>query len=247
MPVTTTHYYLKALKVRRLIRQDYDAAFEGVDLLLGPVTPTPAFPMGRKDRRPAGDVPGRYLYRHGQPCRRAGDFHSVRTCRPPACRSGLQLQAPAFQPSNGCFKLPPSPTSGKPISTSAEPFRRTLRRRHDRSLRNDYRPGSSRAVGLADQAVLPLQDRVRRAAQHANLPGLLGAAGYAARDEPRGVSAWRCAPPRRVNCDDSAADQMGSQATTTIPICPRATKSANTTCRCRMDGFLEIERRQGRL
>jgi len=41
-------YYLKALKARRLIRQDYDAAFEQVDLLLGPVTPSPAFKLGEK-------------------------------------------------------------------------------------------------------------------------------------------------------------------------------------------------------
>lgn len=41
-------YYLKALKVRRLIRQDYDRAFEQVDVLLGPTTPTPPFPLGEK-------------------------------------------------------------------------------------------------------------------------------------------------------------------------------------------------------
>ena len=39
-------YYLKALKVRRLIRRDYDEAFAQVDLLIGPVTPTPAFKLG---------------------------------------------------------------------------------------------------------------------------------------------------------------------------------------------------------
>jgi aspartyl-tRNA(Asn)/glutamyl-tRNA(Gln) amidotransferase subunit A len=41
-------YYNKALKVRRLIRGDYDAAFSKVDLLLGPVAPTPAFKLGDK-------------------------------------------------------------------------------------------------------------------------------------------------------------------------------------------------------
>src|SRR5690606_38149562 len=41
-------YYLKALKARRLIRSDYDAAFEQADVLLGPVTPSPAFPLGEK-------------------------------------------------------------------------------------------------------------------------------------------------------------------------------------------------------
>jgi len=39
-------YYLKALKVRRLIRQDFDAAFEEVDLIAGPVTAAPAFKLG---------------------------------------------------------------------------------------------------------------------------------------------------------------------------------------------------------
>ncbi|MCA9026727.1 MAG: Asp-tRNA(Asn)/Glu-tRNA(Gln) amidotransferase subunit GatA [Planctomycetaceae bacterium] len=39
-------YYLKALKVRRLIRQDFDRAFEEVDVIASPVTPTPAFKIG---------------------------------------------------------------------------------------------------------------------------------------------------------------------------------------------------------
>jgi aspartyl-tRNA(Asn)/glutamyl-tRNA(Gln) amidotransferase subunit A len=39
-------YYLKALKVRRLIRNDFDAAFENVDVLAGPTCPTPAFKIG---------------------------------------------------------------------------------------------------------------------------------------------------------------------------------------------------------
>ncbi|MBR9803186.1 Asp-tRNA(Asn)/Glu-tRNA(Gln) amidotransferase subunit GatA [bacterium] len=39
-------YYLKALKVRRLVQQDYFKAFADVDLLIGPVTPGPAFERG---------------------------------------------------------------------------------------------------------------------------------------------------------------------------------------------------------
>jgi aspartyl-tRNA(Asn)/glutamyl-tRNA(Gln) amidotransferase subunit A len=39
-------YYLKALKVRRLIRRDFDHAFEQVDLIIGPVTAGPAFKLG---------------------------------------------------------------------------------------------------------------------------------------------------------------------------------------------------------
>jgi aspartyl-tRNA(Asn)/glutamyl-tRNA(Gln) amidotransferase subunit A len=41
-------YYLKAQKVRRLITDDFRAAFEKVDLVVGPTTPTPAFDIGAK-------------------------------------------------------------------------------------------------------------------------------------------------------------------------------------------------------
>ncbi len=41
-------YYNQALKARRLIKGDYDTAFTQADLLLGPVSPTPAFPLGEK-------------------------------------------------------------------------------------------------------------------------------------------------------------------------------------------------------
>lgn len=39
-------YYLKALKVRRLIRDDFDTVFNEVDVIAGPVCPTPAFRLG---------------------------------------------------------------------------------------------------------------------------------------------------------------------------------------------------------
>jgi aspartyl-tRNA(Asn)/glutamyl-tRNA(Gln) amidotransferase subunit A len=41
-------YYLKALKVRTLIRQEFERAFERYDVLLGLVAPTPAFKLGEK-------------------------------------------------------------------------------------------------------------------------------------------------------------------------------------------------------
>jgi aspartyl-tRNA(Asn)/glutamyl-tRNA(Gln) amidotransferase subunit A len=41
-------YYLKAQKVRRLITDDFRAAFAQVDLIIGPTTPTPAFAIGAK-------------------------------------------------------------------------------------------------------------------------------------------------------------------------------------------------------
>jgi aspartyl-tRNA(Asn)/glutamyl-tRNA(Gln) amidotransferase subunit A len=39
-------YYNRALRVRSLLRRDFDEAFDKVDLLLTPTTPTSAFPIG---------------------------------------------------------------------------------------------------------------------------------------------------------------------------------------------------------
>jgi len=45
-------YYKKGQQVRRLIANDYQTAFEQVDVLLGPVTPTTAFKLGEKSSDP---------------------------------------------------------------------------------------------------------------------------------------------------------------------------------------------------
>jgi aspartyl-tRNA(Asn)/glutamyl-tRNA(Gln) amidotransferase subunit A len=45
-------YYLKAQKVRTLIKRDFDQAFEGVDAILTPTTPGPAFALGEKSGDP---------------------------------------------------------------------------------------------------------------------------------------------------------------------------------------------------
>jgi aspartyl-tRNA(Asn)/glutamyl-tRNA(Gln) amidotransferase subunit A len=41
-------YYLKGLKVRTLIKRDFDEAFEKVDVIITPTSPTPAFRIGEK-------------------------------------------------------------------------------------------------------------------------------------------------------------------------------------------------------
>jgi len=89
-------YYKKALKVRRLIREDFDRAFQQVDLIAGPVTPTPAYRIGEK----VDDPLSMYLF----------DLYTVSTnlagiaaisipCGLSAggLPTGLHLQAPAFQ------------------------------------------------------------------------------------------------------------------------------------------------------
>jgi aspartyl-tRNA(Asn)/glutamyl-tRNA(Gln) amidotransferase subunit A len=88
-------YYAKALRVRRLIRQDYLDAFAEVDLIGGPVSATPAFPLGEK----TGDPLAMYLV----------DMYTVTTnlagiggisfpCgfTPTGLPIGFQLQGPAL-------------------------------------------------------------------------------------------------------------------------------------------------------
>ncbi len=45
-------YYLKALKVRTLVKQDFDKAFENVDVIITPTAPTTAFKIGEKTNDP---------------------------------------------------------------------------------------------------------------------------------------------------------------------------------------------------
>ncbi|MBN2557952.1 MAG: Asp-tRNA(Asn)/Glu-tRNA(Gln) amidotransferase subunit GatA [Clostridia bacterium] len=53
-------YYKKALRVRRLIKNEFDALFKKYDLILGPTAPTTAFRIGEKEGNPLemymGDV-----------------------------------------------------------------------------------------------------------------------------------------------------------------------------------------------
>ncbi|MFV1965805.1 MAG: Asp-tRNA(Asn)/Glu-tRNA(Gln) amidotransferase subunit GatA, partial [Pirellulaceae bacterium] len=89
-------YYLKALKVRRLIRRDYDAAFGDVDLIIGPTSPIPPFAIGEM----VDDPLRMYLQ----------DLYTVSANLTGNCAMsipggftqaglpiGLQLQGPAFQ------------------------------------------------------------------------------------------------------------------------------------------------------
>lgn len=45
-------YYLRAQKVRTLVKQDFDKAFEKVDVVVSPTSPTPSFRLGEKSNDP---------------------------------------------------------------------------------------------------------------------------------------------------------------------------------------------------
>jgi aspartyl-tRNA(Asn)/glutamyl-tRNA(Gln) amidotransferase subunit A len=45
-------YYSKAMKVRTLIKKDFDEAFKKVDVIIGPTSPTTAFKLGEHANNP---------------------------------------------------------------------------------------------------------------------------------------------------------------------------------------------------
>src|SRR5207244_5142632 len=45
-------YYLKAQRVRTLLTRDFEQAFQKVDAIITPTTPTPAFKLGEKSDDP---------------------------------------------------------------------------------------------------------------------------------------------------------------------------------------------------
>ena len=82
--------------MRRLIRKDYDEAFDQVDLIAGPVTATPAFKIGEK----SGDPLAMYLVDlYTVSANLAGVPGIAFPCgfSTSGLPIGLQLQAPPFQ------------------------------------------------------------------------------------------------------------------------------------------------------
>ena len=122
-------YYLKAQKVRTLIRREFDAAFEKYDVLVAPVTPTPAFKIGEKMDDPLADVPERRLHAAGEHRRPARHLRALRL------RHGGRRRPPARSASRSS----PSPStrrrcSGSPTPTSSRRTGTGSIRRCDREL-----------------------------------------------------------------------------------------------------------------
>ena len=90
-------YYLQAQRVRTLIAQDFERAFEQVDVLVSPTTPTTAFKLGEKVEDPMEmynfDLCTLPLNLAGLP----GMSVPAGTTEDTGLPVGLQLIAPAFK------------------------------------------------------------------------------------------------------------------------------------------------------
>ncbi len=89
-------YYVHALKVRRRIREDFDRAFESVDVIAGPTSPVPPFEIGSK----VDDPLAMYLCDlFTAPANLAGVPAITLPCRPRAdgLPNALQLHARPFE------------------------------------------------------------------------------------------------------------------------------------------------------
>ena len=71
-------YYPKAQKVRTLIKQEFEQVFSRYDVMVGPTTPTPAFPIGRKINDPLTMYMNDILHDSGQFGRHTRDQRTVR-------------------------------------------------------------------------------------------------------------------------------------------------------------------------
>ena len=72
-------YYLKAQQVRTLVRRDYEQAFQKVDAVVMPTSPTAAFKNRREDRRSAVALPDRRVHGQRKPRGTTGPERAVRT------------------------------------------------------------------------------------------------------------------------------------------------------------------------
>jgi aspartyl-tRNA(Asn)/glutamyl-tRNA(Gln) amidotransferase subunit A len=117
-------YYLKALKVRRLIKEDFDRAFASCDLILCPATPGVAFRPGEKTADPLqmyledlytisvnlAGLPAVVL-----PCGRSGDGLPIgaQLIGPVFSEAGLLAAARACEQAWGDIGVPPAAAAGR--------------------------------------------------------------------------------------------------------------------------------------
>ncbi len=172
-------YYLRAQKIRTAIRMDFEKAFAGVDLVLMPVYPVPAFRAGKRggrSRSPRSSPTSSPARPTSPACPRCPSPRRVENGLP----IGMQFLAPPFAEEllfAACRQLEkvfPSPT------------RRASRRAGGRGVRVIPRPGGPHPASDPHQGLLRLPGRLRRRAEHERLPRLHGLPRGASHAERRG-------------------------------------------------------------
>ena len=168
-------YYNQALKVRRLIRDDFEAAFREVDVLLGPTTPGAAFRLGEKTADPLAmylsdiytitanlaGIPGLSI-----PCglTRSGLPIGLQLLGPAFAEETLLRAARVFEKATDWHERRPSASSLTPLSPltpSAPPRPRRPKVSPVMGLHDHHRPRSARAAPDGEQDVLVVRHRVR--------------------------------------------------------------------------------------
>ena len=106
-------YYSRAQKVRTLIKQDFEKAFEKVDLIMGPVSPYPAFKIGEKINDPVAmyladiytglvnmaslnglSIPCGFVEREGKNCRSDFRLSAITSVKNWSCEPVISFRLP---------------------------------------------------------------------------------------------------------------------------------------------------------
>ena len=160
-------YYGRAQSVRTKIAEDFRAAFEQVDLVVTPTSPTVAFKLGERTGGPARDVPLRLLHGADAARRHPGHLDPGRAVRGPA--GGLPARRPRVQ-REPASSTPPTRSSRRSASRRGAAVTDAASRRAE--LRAGHRARDPRAAQDAHEDVLRLRALVRRGAEHPHLPDL---------------------------------------------------------------------------
>ena len=231
-------YYHRACQVRRLIKQDFDRAFEQVDLIAGPVSASTAFKIGEKAIRPSADVPQRHFH---HPRQSRGDSGA----EPPLWRGSPRT--PHWLASHGAAVRRGEASASRPCALNK------------RRVRMGANAEFEAVIGLEVHCQLSTESKIfcgcrarleeggssGELAPNANVcPDLRGPSRRLCRSS---IARWSSSRSRRGwprNARSSARTFSRAKIIFT-PICPKAIRSASTNSRSARTVHLRSRRKDG--
>ena len=216
-------YYGKALRVRRLIADDFTAAFAECDVMVTPTSPTPAFKLGERADDPLqmylADIYTVAPPLAGVPALSQCCGFTARACRS-ACRPSVRRWAK--KPCSASRARTKRAPTGTPVCRRIRRERRGDDRREGTmsKVRSCHRARGSRSARHANEDFFHFVGGLRRRAQRAHRSGVPGAAGRASGVEPRRRGMRPCAWDSRL-ARTSGRAAVSRASTTSIPTCPR--------------------------